>query len=63
MQGLPVPLVDWVRDRAENCERIAATKTGADREGWLQDARYFRAVLTALGLLADCTIDAILAKH
>jgi hypothetical protein len=45
---LPLSLKAWVRERLDNCERIAATKTGADREGWLEDATYFRAILRHL---------------
>lgn len=41
----------WVRERMENCERIAERKIGADRNGWLDDAKYFRAILTYLGRL------------
>jgi hypothetical protein len=34
-------LLPWLRDREANCRRIAETKTGDDREGWLTDASYF----------------------
>ena len=39
---LPMTLESWVQDRLDNCLRIAATKTGKDRDGWLEDAAYFR---------------------
>lgn len=38
---LPIPLKDWLKEREANCLRIAKTKTGADKAGWLEDARYF----------------------
>ena len=47
--NLPLPLKSWVSDRLENCLRIAAQKTGRDRDGWLEDAEYFRAILGRLG--------------
>lgn len=39
---------DWVRERLDNCQRIAAGKTGADRDGWLEDAEYFSRVLAMI---------------
>lgn len=44
----PEALVQWVRERLVNCMRIAATKVGDDRALWLDDARYFAAILQAL---------------
>jgi hypothetical protein len=43
----PLPLIDWVKERRDNC--IAAARAGADRDGWLEDASYFQMILDALG--------------
>jgi len=41
-------LIDWLKERKANCERIAAEKTGADRAGWLEDGKYFNLAIAAL---------------
>jgi hypothetical protein len=47
-------VLEWLIDRKDNAERIAKTKTGADRAGWEQDAAYF---LAAAKLIADAYPD------
>jgi len=41
-----LPLEVWVLERLENAERIAEKKTGGDKAGWLEDAEYFRKLLS-----------------
>ena len=38
----------WAVERLANSERIAATKSGEDRDGWLEDVAYWRAIATAV---------------
>lgn len=39
---------DWLQERHDNCLRISKNKTGVDKAGWLVDAAYFRAAVSAL---------------
>ena len=41
-------LCDWLAEREENALRIANTKQGADKAGWLEDAAYFKAAYDAI---------------
>lgn len=34
-------LLDWLEERRQNALRIAKTKHGDDRQGWLEDVSYF----------------------
>lgn len=55
IESLTPPLVrQWLSERLANCQRIAVSKTGADREGWLDDAAYFAA---AMGLVEWSEIE------
>jgi len=53
----PIDLVDWIDERYENAKRIAKTKTGQDRQGWLEDACYFLRAREALKQLAMASGD------
>jgi hypothetical protein len=50
-------LVDWIDERYENAKRIAATKQGQDRQGWLEDASYFLRAREALKQLVMASGD------
>lgn len=51
IQGLTIPSVrDWLEERLRNCYRHAQSKTGKDKDGWLEDAAYFAA---AIGIIEE----------
>jgi hypothetical protein len=41
-------VLEWSQERLANSERIADLKSGADREGWLEDVSYWRAIVALL---------------
>jgi hypothetical protein len=56
--GECLPLKEWLEERRDNCRRIAKTKHGTEREGWLEDMQYFsRAVQVVESLIAACGDD------
>ena len=60
-------LEQWHKDRLDNCHRIACEKSGADRQGWLDDAAAFNATLVMLaklsnGLVASAARERIYAQ-
>ena len=49
----PAPdLIVWLQEREMNARNIAASKRGSDRDGWLEDADYFKAAIHAIGAAA-----------
>ena len=50
-----IPLIEWIAERAENAKSIAATKSGADRAGWLEDEKRFQDTVNLL-----CGVEKVL---
>ncbi len=50
-------LSDWLEEHLQNCRRIAKTKRGDDREGWLEDLSYFARAKEAVRLLSEASGD------
>lgn len=44
---MKLTLIQWLEERKANALRIADLKTGEDRAGWLEDARYFELAIEA----------------
>lgn len=38
-------VLEWAEERYENTLRLAAEKTGSDRDGWLEDAAYWHRIV------------------
>lgn len=41
-------VIAWLKERHVNTLRIAGTKSGTDREGWLEDALYLEQAVRAI---------------
>jgi hypothetical protein len=53
-------VIEWLKERRENCLRIAATKEGKVKQGWEEDAKYFRAaVMLILGITDQDVAEAV----
>ena len=50
-------LVEWLEERRQNALRIAKTKKGDDRQGWLEDSSYFARSAEAVRQLVDASAD------
>ena len=46
--GAALTVLEWAEERRANTYRLAATKTGADRDGWLEDAAYWEQIVAVL---------------
>jgi uncharacterized coiled-coil DUF342 family protein len=40
--------LQWAHERLANTERLAATKLGADRDGWLEDVGYWKEIISII---------------
>ena len=46
MTAAKLMLTDWLKERLDNCIRIGAACHYDDKQGWSEDAEYFRAAIT-----------------
>ena len=44
---------DWLRERAQNAMSIALEKSGAEKDGWLEDVAFFSAAAALVSLTID----------
>jgi hypothetical protein len=58
---IKLSLCEWLAEREENALRIALGKRGSDKDGWLEDAAYFRAAYSAINdtalMMRGMTLD------
>jgi hypothetical protein len=45
-------VIEWLKERLDNCRLIAGTKKFGERAGWMEDARFFEAALTEMEVMA-----------
>lgn len=50
-------LVEWLEERRDNARRIAKTKRGTDRQGWMDDVSYFARAVEAVRQLVDASAE------
>lgn len=61
--GDKLTLVEWLEERCENCLMHAKGMGGKDRDGWLEDAYYFRLAISKLASLQPTlTVEQILSR-
>lgn len=49
LEAVRPDVIEWLWDREENCLRLAREKTGVDRDGWIEDAKFFHLAIVLLG--------------
>lgn len=47
---LPLSVEMWAQERLDTALHMVEQKTGDDRAGWIEDARYWRLIVERLGL-------------
>jgi hypothetical protein len=53
----------WVNERRQNCLDFAAGRKGADKEQWIEDARFFAQIPHFLDLYANKIIDEVMKEY
>jgi len=48
IQLAKIDVMNWLEERRDNCRRIAAERSGNDRNGWLDDYEHFSAAIALI---------------
>ena len=56
-EPLPLTIELWIQERLRTALDLVERKTGHDREGWIEDARYWRLIVERFSEPRQCHIQ------